>query len=95
MIHRPPTTTHTPSPAQYLSVPAASSVLTNDTDPNGDNLTARLVTGPSMGTLNAQPGWLVRVHQFAKKGFQGVTSSTRPATATAARTGHRDHPQQG
>ncbi|MGB0087917.1 MAG: cadherin-like domain-containing protein, partial [Planifilum fulgidum] len=33
-----------------LTVPAPG-VLTNDTDPNGDPLTAQLVTGPANGTL--------------------------------------------
>ena len=55
-----------------LSVPAASGVLTNDTDPNGDNLTARLVTGPSMGTLTLNPDGSF-AYTKPKKGFQGVT----------------------
>jgi hypothetical protein len=38
-----------------LAVPAAAGVLANDTDPNGDPLTAALVAGPAHGavTLNA------------------------------------------
>jgi VCBS repeat-containing protein len=55
-----------------LSVPAASGVLTNDTDPNGDNLTARLVTGPSVGTLTLNPDGSF-AYTKPKKGFQGVT----------------------
>lgn len=37
-----------------LTVPAPG-VLANDTDPNGDPLTAQLVTGPSNGTLELNP----------------------------------------
>ncbi|MGA7934073.1 MAG: Ig-like domain-containing protein, partial [Kovacikia sp.] len=34
-----------------LSIPLASGVLTNDTDPEGDNLIASVVAGPGQGTL--------------------------------------------
>jgi VCBS repeat-containing protein len=55
-----------------LSVPAASGVFANDSDPNGDRLTARLVTGPSMGTLTLNPDGSF-AYTKPKKGFQGVT----------------------
>ena len=35
-----------------LSVPASEGVLANDTDPDGDTLSAVLVSGPAHGTLS-------------------------------------------
>ena len=55
-----------------LSVPAASGVLANDSDPNGDRLTARLVTGPSTGTLTLNPDGSF-AYTKPKRGFNGVT----------------------
>jgi len=55
-----------------LTVPAASGVLANDSDPNGDRLTARLVTGPSAGTLTLDPDGSF-TYTKPKKGFNGVT----------------------
>jgi VCBS repeat-containing protein len=40
---------------QTLSVGAANGVLANDSDPDGDKLTAFLVSGPASGTLTLQP----------------------------------------
>jgi|GEM_PF-2541958 len=41
------------SPGAAVTVTAASGVLANDSDPNGDALTAAIVTGPTKGTLTA------------------------------------------
>jgi hypothetical protein len=35
-----------------LSVNAADGVLANDSDPDGDNMTASLISGPANGTLD-------------------------------------------
>ena len=43
------------STTQSLTVPAATGVLANDTDPEGASLTAALVQGPAHGTLNLSP----------------------------------------
>ena len=55
-----------------LTVPAASGVLANDSDPNGDRLTARLVTGPSVGTLTLNLDGSF-AYTKPKRGFNGVT----------------------
>jgi len=54
-INRPPAATddtYAGTEDTPLSVRAGSGVLANDTDPDGDALTAVLVTGPSHGRLN-------------------------------------------
>ena len=54
-VNRPPETRddHFATDAnQTLEVPAASGVLANDSDPDGDSLTAVLVDGPSHGQLS-------------------------------------------
>ena len=47
-------------------------MLANDSDSNGDPLTARLVTGPSTGTLTLNPDGSF-AYTKPKRGFQGVT----------------------
>jgi len=57
VTNSPPTAnndTYGVHPGITLNVPAAG-VLSNDTDPNGDPLTANLVSGPSHGTLTLNP----------------------------------------
>jgi len=75
-------------PGQTLTVPLAQGVLMNDADPDGDNLTAQLVTPPASGTLNlsgngaftytpADPGTFT----FTYAAFDGTVQSP-PATVT-------------
>ena len=45
-----------------LTVPALAGVLANDTDPDGDPLTAVLVTPPGARHADAQPGRQLRLH---------------------------------
>ncbi|WP_124728240.1 cadherin-like domain-containing protein [Staphylospora marina] len=70
------TTVNTP-----LTVPA-SGVLENDTDPNGDPLTALLVTGPTNGTLVLNPdGSFIYT---PNDGFEGTDSFTYQASDGSA-----------
>lgn len=55
-----------------------SGVLANDTDPDGDSLTASLVSGPSHGILTLlSDGWLIYV---PSQGFVGTDSFTYAAS---------------
>jgi VCBS repeat-containing protein len=67
-----------------LTVPAATGVLANDTDADGDNLTAHLASGPQHGTLNlALNGSFVYTHDgsnvvqdtFTYRASDGVLNS--------------------
>ncbi|HSC15419.1 MAG TPA: Ig-like domain-containing protein, partial [Gammaproteobacteria bacterium] len=62
---------------QALNVGAGNGVLDNDTDPDGDPLTAFLVSGPASGTLTLQPnGGFI----FAPAaGFDGTVTFTYEA----------------
>jgi len=57
-----------------LTVQSSTSVLRNDSDPNGDSFTASLVSGPSHGTLTFKPdGTFVYV---PTAGYSGLDSFT-------------------
>ena len=77
-----------------LSVPAASSVLTNDTDPNVRQPFGAARNGAEHGHAHAQPGWLVRVHS-PRKASRASPRLRGQRRQRRHRPGHRDHPQQG
>jgi ELWxxDGT repeat protein/VCBS repeat-containing protein len=67
-----------------LNILSATGVLTNDTDPEGDRLSASIVTGPTKGTLtlnsdgsfNYQPNAnVVGIDTFVYKANDGLTDS--------------------
>ena len=64
-----------------LSVNVASGVLANDTDVDGDTLTAVLVTGPAHGslTLNADGSSLTRRRQLQRPRQLHLQGQRRPA----------------
>jgi VCBS repeat-containing protein len=61
---------------------AAPGVLSNDTDPEGDALTAELVTGPSHGTLSLQPDGSFTY--TPRVGFSGADAFTYRVSDSAA-----------
>jgi VCBS repeat-containing protein len=68
-----------------LTVGAGSGVLANDTDPDGDPLTAHLVSGPSSGTLTLQPNGAFGFEPAA--GFAGTVTFAYEAGDGALRSG--------
>jgi len=70
-----------------LSVPAAQGVLGNDTDPNGDSLTAELVSGASHGSLvlNAD-GSFTYTPQAGFSGNDGFTYRAKDAALSSNNT---------
>ncbi len=78
-----------------LTVPAGSGVLANDTDSDGDTLTAVLVSGPASGsvTLNADgsftytPAGVAGTYTFTYKANDGAADSN-VATVTIAVSGN-------
>ena len=54
---------------------ASRGVLANDSDPDGDSLTAILVTGPSHGTLTLNPDGSFR-YRSTGDDFEGTDSFT-------------------
>lgn len=75
---------------QALTVPVANGVLANDTDTQGHPLTAQLVSGPAVGTLNLSsdgsfvytpPANYTGVVSFTYKASDG-TRDSQPATVT-------------
>ena len=85
-----------------LTVPAPG-VLGNDSDPDGDPLTAVLVTGPSHGslTLNANGSFsytpaadFAGSDSFSYRASDGTLSSS-PATVTITVTASQRHPSRG
>lgn len=82
--------TYGTNPGQQLVVSAAQGVLANDTDVDGQTLTAVLVTGPASGTLNLSdngsfnytpPVGFSGVRTFTYRAFDGNLSSA-PVTVT-------------
>jgi large repetitive protein len=69
---------------QPLNVGAGNGVLDNDTDPDGDGLTAFLVSGPSSGTLTLQPNG--RFNFAPAAGFAGTVTFTYAAGDGALRS---------
>lgn len=65
-----------------LSVPATAGVLANDTDPEGDPLTATLVSGPADGTLTLNPDG--SFNYVPKSNFSGADSFTYKASDGSA-----------
>jgi hypothetical protein len=61
-----------------LNVPAGSGVLANDSDPDGDPLTAALVSGPSYGVAFLAPDGSLTYEPAT--GFVGVDSLSYRAT---------------
>ncbi|MDT5014870.1 MAG: hypothetical protein QOD39_1030, partial [Mycobacterium sp.] len=83
-----------------LTVPAATGVLAGDTDPDGDPLTAALVSGPAHGTLhlNANGSFSYApdanfngTDSFTYSAFDGQLNSA-PATVTITVTAVNDAP---
>ncbi len=66
--------TYQVSSGEVLSVTASSGVLSNDTDPDGDALTAVLISGPANGSLTLSPNGALTYTPNA--GFQGSDSFT-------------------
>ena len=64
-------------------------VLANDTDVDGDALTAALVDGPAHGTLTLQRRRLVHLHAGARTTTAPTASPTRPTTAALTATSPR------
>ena len=67
-----------------LSIPAASGVLANDTDPNGLPLSAAIAAGPAHGTLTLNPDGSFAYTPAA--GFFGTDSFSYRATDGAAQS---------
>ena len=83
-----------------LTVPAPG-VLGNDTDPDGNPVTAQLVTGPTRGTLTLNPNGSFSYtpnanangsDSFTYNAFDGQVPSQLPATVTIAITPVNDVP---
>jgi VCBS repeat-containing protein len=83
-----------------LTVPAATGVLNNDTDPDGNTLTAQLVTGPTHGqlTFNADGSFTYvpaanfsGSDTFTYRASDGTTTSS-PVTVTINITAVNDAP---
>jgi large repetitive protein len=73
----PTTTTTTPDQAHHSTIDAATGVLANDTDPDGDTLTVIAFNYPSNGTLT-----VVRrrsIHLHPQPGFTGTDTFTYTA----------------
>jgi VCBS repeat-containing protein len=75
---------YTTNEGQTLNVGAGNGVLDNDTDPDGDRLTAFLVSGPSSGTLTLQPNG--GFNFAAAAGFVGTVTFTYEAGDGALRS---------
>jgi hypothetical protein len=67
-----------------LTVSAADGVLANDTDPNGSSLTATLLSGPSVGTLDLQSDGSFTYS--TPLGFVGKTTFTYQVTNGSGQT---------
>ena len=74
---------YTTNEGQTLNVGAGNGVLDNDTDPDGDRLTAFLVSGTSSGTLTLQPNG--GFNFAAAAGFVGTVTFTYEAGDGALR----------
>jgi VCBS repeat-containing protein len=86
-VNGPPTSqadSYTTDEGQTLNVGAGDGVLANDTDPNGDALTAFLASGPSSGTLTLQPNGAFGFAPAA--GFTGTATFTYEAGDGALRS---------
>src|SRR5690606_41230992 len=79
---RPPTSTLFPYTTLFRSTVPAPGVLANDTDPNGDPLTAQLVDGPANGTLVLNPDGSFTY--TPDTGFSGTDSFTYQASDGSA-----------
>ena len=60
---------------------AAPGVLANDTDVDGDALTAVLVTGPANGTLTLNADGSLHLHAERRTSTAPTASPTGPTTA--------------
>ena len=79
-----------PRPAFRSPWPPAEGVLANDSDPDGDSMTASLVSGPSSGTLDFNSDGSFVYTPSAS--FFGSISFTYQVTAGGTdRHGHRHH----
>ena len=84
-----------------LSVPAATGVLNNDTDPENSPLTANLVSGTTNGTLNLSSNGaftyspVANFHgtdTFTYRAYDGALDSATAATVTISVTSVNDRP---
>ena len=76
-----------------LTVGAGQGVLANDSDPDGDSMTASLVSGPSSGTLDLQQRWVVRLHPIRvllREHFLHLPGQRRWTDRHGYRHHHRD-----
>ena len=55
-------------------------MVANDSDPDGNPITATLLTYPTYGSLSNTVGASIRIHAAARPGQERTASRTRPAT---------------
>ena len=74
-----------------LTVAAGQGVLANDSDPDGDSMTASLVSGPGQRYARLQHRWLVRLHPIRDPSSASISFTYQVTRRWPDRHGYRHH----